>query len=345
MKKFNGGILGKITDKSSTGVSGIFDTYQQNILQKSSSWSQFQVESVSNSNGTALDENVNSTITVTTSGVPDNTTLYYSVATVSGTTLTSADFITGDVTGSFTITNNSGSFILRPIGDDLSESNVVKVQIRRGSVSGDILAETGNLTIADDTAPSGAPFFNWKYYAYGSNINTTYILWVQSNGTQNTLRAIAGQQQSNSSSSWISYAEDLAGYSGTTGRIYIAYKVGTSYRQDPQFDDMELIDTTSGDISHDPTTATGRGRWEKNTSYTTTLVPPTTSFSSVTVSTNTGNVWNWDSGGTPSSSTGSPVDAAGSSSGYYLYFEGSSPNYASSLRYYWVRMTQDYTLL
>ena len=341
----NSGIIGPEIETDSTSASGLHDLFDCYNSKKDDSWPQFQVESVSNSNGTALNEETNNTITVTTSGVPDNTTLYYSIATVSGTTLTSADFATGDVTGNFTITSNSGSFVLRPVGDDLSESNVAKVQIRRGSVSGDILAETGNLTISDAAAPSGAPFFNWKYYAYGSNINTIYILWVQSNGTQNTLKTIVGQQQFNSSSSWNSYTENLSSYSGTTGRIYIAYKVGSSYRQDPQFDDMELIDTTSGDISHDPTTATGRGRWEKNTSYTTTFVPPTTSFSSVTITTGTSSVWNYDAGGTPSSSTGSTTDAAGSSSGYYLYFEGSSPNFSSSTRYYWVRMTQDYTLL
>ena len=341
----NSGIIGSEIATDSTSASGLHDLFDCYNSKKDDSWPQFQVESVSNSNGTALNEETNNTITVTTSGIPDGTKLYYSIATVSGTTLTSADFTIGDVSGSFNIISNSGSFVLKPTGDDLSESNVAKVQIRRGSISGDILAETGNLTIADAAAPSGAPFFNWKYYAYGSNINETYILWVQSNSTQNTLRTINGQQQSNSSSSWLSYAEDLSSYSGTTGRIYIAYKVGTSYRQDPQFDDMELIDTSSGDISHDPTTATGRGRWEKNTSYTTTLVPPTTSFSSVTISTNSSNGWNFDSGGTPSSNTGSTIDAAGSSSGYYLYFEGSSPNYSSSNRYYWVRMSQDYTLL
>ena len=127
---------------------------------------------------------------MTTSGVPDSTTLYYSIATVSGITLTSADFTTGDVDGSFTITSNSGSFVLRPVGDDLPESNVAKVQIRRGSTSGDILGESENLTISDAAAPSGAPEFNWRYYAYGSNINETYILWVQSNGTQNTLEPL-----------------------------------------------------------------------------------------------------------------------------------------------------------
>ena len=341
----NSGIIGPEIETDSTSASGLHDLFDCYNSKKDDSWPQFQVESVSNSNGTALNEETNNTITVTTSGVPDNTTLYYSIATVSGTTLTSADFATGDVTGNFTITSNSGSFVLRPVGDDLSESNVAKVQIRRGSVSGDILAETGNLTISDAAAPSGAPFFNWKYYAYGSNINTIYILWVQSNGTQNTLKTIVGQQQFNSSSSWNSYTEDLSSYSGTTGRIYIAYKTSSGFRQDIQFDDMELIDTSAGDISHDPTTSTGRGRWQRYTTYNTSLTAPTTSFSSIPTGTSTGNIWNYDAGGTPSSSTGSTRDAAGSSSGYYLYFEGSSPNTSSSTRYYWVRMSQDYTLL
>ena len=134
----NSGIIGPEIETDSTSASGLHDLFDCYNSKKDDSWPQFQVESVSNSNGTALNEETNNTITVTTSGVPDNTTLYYSIATVSGTTLTSADFATGDVTGNFTITSNSGSFVLRPVGDDLSESNVAKVQIRRGSVSGDI---------------------------------------------------------------------------------------------------------------------------------------------------------------------------------------------------------------
>ena len=342
----NSGIIGPETATDSTTASGLHDLFDCYNSKKDDLWPQFQVESVSNSNGTALNENVSNTITVTTSGVSNDTTLYYSVATVSGTTLTSADFDIGDVTGSFTITSNSGSFVLRPVGDDLSESNVAKVQIRRGSVSGDILAETGNLTIADAAAPTATPEFNWKYYAYGSDINETYIMWVQSNGTQNTLRTITGQQQTNSSSSWLSYSENLSSYSGTTGRIYIAYKTGTSYRQDIQFDDMELVDTTSGDISHDPTTLTGRGRWERLSSYTSSTTAPTgSSFFNINISTSISYIWNYDAGGTGSSGTGATTDAAGSSSGYYLYFEGSGANYSSSsTRYYWFRMDQDYTL-
>ena len=151
----NSGLLSVSATVNSSEASGVHDTFDQYNSKKNNNWPQFQVESVSNSNGTALNENVNSTITVTTSGVPDSTTLYYTVATVTGTTLTSADFSVGDVSGSFTVSSNSGSFNLKPVGDDLSESNEAKIQIRRGSTSGDILGETGTLTIADAAAPIG----------------------------------------------------------------------------------------------------------------------------------------------------------------------------------------------
>ena len=170
-----------------------------------------------------------------------------------------------------------------------------------------------HLNIWGYVAPPGAPKFNWRYYAYGSNINVTYVYWRQTNGTVNFLRQVNGQQHTGFTQTWNSYSDDLSSYSGTTGRIYIAYKTGTSYFNDPQFDNMELVDTTSGDISLDPGTAAGRSKWEKYSS---------------------------------SSNTGGTRDADGSPSGYYLYFEGSSPNNVSSgNRYYWVRMNTDYTLL
>ena len=198
---------------------------------------------------------------------------------------------------------------------------------------------------ASSGGASGSPSFNWRYYAYGSTIGTTYVQWRQTDGTYNTLRTITGQQHTGSTQTWNSYSEDLSAYSGTTGRIYIAYKTGTNFYNDPQFDNMELVDTTGGDIDHDPGGATGRGRWYRYNGYTTSLVPPTNSFFTIPIGTSTANYWNYDTGGTPSSSTGGTQDADGSGSGYYLYFEGSSPNYSSSTRYYWVRMTSDYTLL
>jgi hypothetical protein len=193
-------------------------------------------------------------------------------------------------------------------------------------------------------SPPGAPEFYWRYYAYGQTMGTTYVYWRQDNGTTALLRTIVGQQKTNQISGWDSYTEDLSSYRGTTGRIYIGYKTGTNYYNDPQFDNMELVDTTSGTIDLDPGTSTGRGGWNKYGTYTTGAIP-TSSYSSITIGTSTANIWNYDNGGTPSTSTGSNTDADGSSSGYYLYFEGSSPNYTSGTRVYWVRMASSYTLL
>ena len=343
----NSGIIGPKQNISTTAASGVYDTFDNYNAMIDDDWPlPEKVLSVTNSNGTALNEETDNTITVSTEAISDNTTLYYTVATVSGPTLASADFTTGDVSGSFTINSNSGSFILRPAGDDLSESNVVKIEIRRGSTSGEILGESANLTIADAATASGAPFFNWRYYAYGQSIGTTYVYWRQTNGTVNLLRSLSGQKHSNSTSTWNTYSEDLSSYSGTTGRIYIAYRTGSNFYNDPQFDNMELVDTTAGTISLDPGTSTGRARWNRYNSYTSSLSPPASStFYSISISTSTSNLWNYDSGGTPSSSTGGIYDANGSNSGYYLYFEGTSPNYSSSTRYYWARMSSDYTLL
>lgn len=204
-----------------------------------------------------------------------------------------------------------------------------------------------HLNIWGYVAPPAAPEFNWRYYAYGSGISNgrTVVIWRQTNGTVNILRTVIGQQHTGFTQTWNSYSEDLSSYSGTTGRIYIGYKTGNSFYNDPQYDNMELVDTTSGTISLDPGTATGRNRWERYTSYTTSSTPPTNSYTPISISTGTSNLWNYDVGGTPSGSTGGTRDADGSSSGYYLYFEGSSPNNSSSTRYYWVRMTGDYTLL
>ena len=128
----NGGTFGKLRTISSSSTSGVWDLYDAHQLSSSDSWQPTpKVLSITNSNGTALNEGTSSTITVSTEGMVDGTTLYYSVATVSGTTLTSADFTTGDVTGSFTINSNSGSFVLLPTADGISESNVAKIEIIR----------------------------------------------------------------------------------------------------------------------------------------------------------------------------------------------------------------------
>lgn len=209
---------------------------------------------------------------------------------------------------------------------------------------------SGEISINDDFksktfGTSATPEFEWYYYAYGASVGTIYVYWYDNSmGMLTLLRSITGQQHTGTTQTWDQYTEDLSSYSGQTGRIVIAYKTGSNFTQDIQLDDMELRETTSGDIDLDPGTSTGRGNWEKRTSYTTSLSYPTTGWSSISISTSTSNVWNYDAGGTPSGSTGGTRDVSGSTSGYYLYFESSSPNYSTSTRYYWIRSKNSYTL-
>ena len=215
---------------------------------------------------------------------------------------------------------------------------------------GTSVPSSGEISINDDFkgktfGSSVSPQFDWHYYAYGSNTGTIYIYWLDSGGALVQLRTISGQQHTGSTQSWDNYEEDLSSYSGQTGRIVIAYKTGSNFRQDIQLDNMELKETNSGDIDLDPGTSnTTRNRWQKNSSYTSSLSYPSYGWGSISISTSANNRWNYDKGGTPSGSTGGTRDVAGSTSGYYLYFEGSSPNYSSSNRYYWLRTTNTYTL-
>jgi hypothetical protein len=79
---------------------------------------------------------------VTTTGVANSTTLYYTVSQNSG------DFSTSS--GSFTITSNAGSFSLTPTADVTTEgSETFAAQVRTGSTAGTVVATSGTITILD----------------------------------------------------------------------------------------------------------------------------------------------------------------------------------------------------
>tara|TARA_Y100000817_G_C16752436_1_gene497650 strand:- start:39 stop:866 length:828 start_codon:yes stop_codon:yes gene_type:complete len=207
-----------------------------------------------------------------------------------------------------------------------------------------VSASGGEISINDDfkgkTFGTSETFtYSWKYYAYGANIGTTYLYWY--NGTTlNLLRSITGQQHTGVTQTWNSYTEDLSSYSGQSGYIVYAYKTGSYWRNDPQFDEMSIeINGTTTDLAPDS------GLWSRNTTYTTSLSYPSSNWNNtISTSTSSANRWNLDAGGTPSSGTGGTYDASGSNTGKYLYFEGSSPNYSSSNRYYWFRSKNQFTL-
>ena len=96
---------------------------------------------------TNLVEGTQITITVTTEGITDGTTLYY---TVSGTlgTITAADFTDNTLSGSFTINNDTGSFTKTVAIDGVVEDGeAFVIQIRQDSITGPILDTTSSVYI------------------------------------------------------------------------------------------------------------------------------------------------------------------------------------------------------
>ena len=97
----------------------------------------------------SVNEGSSVTFTVTTTNVSDGTTLYWSLNTVSGTINTS-DFTGAAVTGSFSISSNTGSVALTLANDNVTEgSESFQLQVRTGSTSGTIVATSSTVTIGD----------------------------------------------------------------------------------------------------------------------------------------------------------------------------------------------------
>lgn len=96
---------------------------------------------------TNLTEGTQITVTVTTEGIPDGTTLYY---TISGTlgTITASDFVDNSLSGSFTINSNTGSFTKTVAADGVVEDGeAFVVQIRQNSITGPILNTTSSVYV------------------------------------------------------------------------------------------------------------------------------------------------------------------------------------------------------
>ena len=103
------------------------------------------------------------TINVATTNVTDATTLYWSVNN-------SGDF--GTSTGSFTITSNTGSFIVTPTADTTTEgAETFTASVRTGSVSGTVVATSSAITI-NDTSTSAPGSYTINVINYGISAYT-----------------------------------------------------------------------------------------------------------------------------------------------------------------------------
>lgn len=103
-------------------------------------------------NITSVNEGGAVTFTVTTTGLPNGTVLFWSTNTVSGTVNT-ADFSDAVLTGSVTINSNTGS-VTRTLTNDVDTegSESFQLQLRTESVSGTVVATSATVTINDTSS-------------------------------------------------------------------------------------------------------------------------------------------------------------------------------------------------
>jgi hypothetical protein len=143
--------------------------------------------------------------------VANGTPLYWSIT--NGTT-TNADFSL--VNGTFTVTNNAGSFTVGPLADSLTEgAETFTVALRTGSVSGTTVATSNTVTVNDtSTAPTPTYFFNGQPTSINEGTATTFVVgttlvpngttlyWTIVNGTTSNadFSAVSGSFSINSNS-------------------------------------------------------------------------------------------------------------------------------------------------
>ena len=125
------------------------------------------------SQSTSINEGSTGTFNVSTTGVANGTPLYWSIT---NTTTTNADFSL--VNGTFTVSNNAGSFTVGPLADLLTEgAETFTVALRTGSVSGTVVATSSTVTVNDtSTAPVPTYFFNGQPTSINEGTATTFVV-------------------------------------------------------------------------------------------------------------------------------------------------------------------------
>ena len=103
---------------------------------------------------TSVNEGGSVTFTISGSNIPDGT-YYYTIYEEDGT-IASTDFNPANLNGSFSVSNNNGSITITIAEDITSEGpDQFKIQIRTGSISGTVIAESSAITINDTSRAPG----------------------------------------------------------------------------------------------------------------------------------------------------------------------------------------------
>lgn len=192
--KGNGKLIGnKLAINRTLSVSGIFDTFDNFNSRKTNSWPLVKKHlAISPSSPIAYNEGSNFTILVDTEGYENGDLLYYTFEPVAGT-INISDFSGGIISGSFSLTNNTGSFTGSLVFDGTSETNdQFYVAIRTGSTSGPIVLSSAVITINNPTfsvTPAVSSFNEGSSLVFNvitTNVTTGTTLYYSISGTNVT---------------------------------------------------------------------------------------------------------------------------------------------------------------
>jgi hypothetical protein len=203
-----------------------------------------------------VDEGSSLTFNVTTAGLANGTTLYYTLSN-------SGDFASSS--GSFTINSNAGSFSVTPTADSTTEgSETFTASLRTGSVSGTVVAVSSSVTINDTSLDP--PTYSLTPVANnvneGSsltfNVTTTNVqdgttlYWQVSNGSQFGTDKGSFTINSNAGSFSVTPTADNTTEGATTFIANLALVLGGTSIADSS---SVTINDTSQDPTYDSITA------------------------------------------------------------------------------------------
>ena len=156
--------------------SGVYDIVDNHFLRVDNAWPLTKRVLLVNPSATMLNEGSTFSVTISTEGYENADTLYYTISAVTGT-VDASDFADGTISGSFTLTNNTGSFSKTLILDGTSEANdSFVIEVRSGSISGQILSTSATVTITNPTfsvTPTSSSFNEGASVTF--NITTTNV--------------------------------------------------------------------------------------------------------------------------------------------------------------------------
>ena len=339
--KTNGSMIGEKLDVTqSGGFSGKFDVFDHYTYKVVDNWPYRRTVTTTQST-TTLNETTNNTctVTVTATGFPSGTTLYYTLHEVSGY-IENPDF-SGDApttSGSFTVTgttaSSTGTFDIVVQADGTVEgAESFQFKIRRDSTSGTVMATGDTITISDTSTSTTALSSSWYISAFGATIGALKAYCLRSDGSvvySGTTAEIYSRSAGGAANAdWIQSFPSSRDLPYGTYRLAWFYNSGASFTGDIALDTIVIQGTT---YNFDSVTGWEQSGTGSGSSFTTGKLE--TAFGDKQALGNAVNGrWGRRSGSTSSSNTG-PTGAQ--SSTHYVYAETSGSGSGFSNQNFWL---------